>query len=506
MIGTDAFDAFRTRVLNFVESDRQLWDAVHRVLTFSPADDEIAYGKKISVSIEKSRLSVVSASRFLSRVWINRFSTYPLGDEKYHEGRDHPHALLNYDIQLPRASGNGVTLCVPKSWVVVRTVELPPVVKEDLAGVVAYELDRLTPFGQDEAYYDFQPLEEKENKLTVLIAAAPAAPINRYIEWINSKGFQVERVTFNLSAGSALCRYIYCDDDFIFLEADSSGYEGALFKKGSMRQAFSGKFAGADPRSMAGEIISELDAIAGSQGRAVRVAASLKDGANHLKEPLRASLRWPLDLVEEAGHRFSKNLREGLSYAAAGSAIESLWPGSRALNLLSKDHRSSHKAPVTLTTLLVLAFFALTASNVFVPIIQEEKKLAKINSVLSFKLEEAKKVDALRKEIDNIQGEIARVNDFKNRRRPANAIFKELSKGIPNSAWLTRMRISESKLEIEGYASSATAILTSLEASDYFAKAEFASPIYKDVKRNAERFTMRMEMEGASKANEGKGR
>jgi len=49
---------------------------------------------------------------------------------------------------------------------------------------------------------------------------------------------------------------------------------------------------------------------------------------------------------------------------------------------------------------------------------------------------------------------------------------------------------------IEGYSASATGLLPKLETSRYFEKAEFASPTFRDARMNADRFNIKMEIEG----------
>jgi hypothetical protein len=70
---------------------------------------------------------------------------------------------------------------------------------------------------------------------------------------------------------------------------------------------------------------------------------------------------------------------------------------------------------------------------------------------------------------------------------------------LPKSVWLIRSRITDEKVEIEGYAASATETLPKLEQSNLFKKAEFASPTMRDTRQNAERFSVKMEIEGYEK-------
>jgi len=74
---------------------------------------------------------------------------------------------------------------------------------------------------------------------------------------------------------------------------------------------------------------------------------------------------------------------------------------------------------------------------------------------------------------------------------------------LPSTVWLTRTRITGETVEIEGYASTATEILPKLEQSKMFRKVEFTSPTIRDVRMNADRFVLKMELEGFEKKGSG---
>jgi hypothetical protein len=58
------------------------------------------------------------------------------------------------------------------------------------------------------------------------------------------------------------------------------------------------------------------------------------------------------------------------------------------------------------------------------------------------------------------------------------------------------VRVSETNVDLEGYASSASGLLSKLEASAFFKKVEFSSPTFRDTRMNADRFNIKMEIEG----------
>ena len=117
---------------------------------------------------------------------------------------------------------------------------------------------------------------------------------------------------------------------------------------------------------------------------------------------------------------------------------------------------------------------------------------------------EVKKVETLKKEVDALESEVSTINSFKKGKPIALQILKELTAILPKSAWLTRARITDTTVEIEGYAAAATELLSKLEASPYLKKVEFASPTFRDVRLNSDRFVIKMEIEGPAKEAEGK--
>jgi Tfp pilus assembly protein PilN len=113
--------------------------------------------------------------------------------------------------------------------------------------------------------------------------------------------------------------------------------------------------------------------------------------------------------------------------------------------------------------------------------------------------DEVRKVENLKKDIGALESEISSITDFKENRPMALSILKELTTILPKPAWLTRVRITETTVEIEGYASAATELLPKLETSKYLQKVEFASPTFRDARMNADRFSIKMEIEGVKK-------
>jgi Tfp pilus assembly protein PilN len=281
-------------------------------------------------------------------------------------------------------------------------------------------------------------------------------------------------------------------------------YEGAVFDGGSMTSAFSGTLEGGEEREKLDILMSEVEPFlekAKTQGRQPRLIVSLNDRSPSLREMLKMRTHVPLRILEETDVILGVPVQK-IPYEALGGLIESLWSKAAGPNLLNKGREEKETTPLAGTFILATVLVLLWVIYIFSPVSVEERRLKEINRQIMMRKEEVKKVEKVRKEVDALTTEISTINDFKAARPMALNIIKELTTILPKSTWLTRLRITETTVELEGYASSATELLPILEASKYFIKAEFASPTFRDARLNSERFSIRMEIEGVKKPQE----
>lgn len=476
-----------------------MWEPVWRILTFSPADDIISGVENVSVSIEKGFLSVAYGSRLLSRIRIKRFKIYPMEDR--YPGPEGFASSVKLALSNLRAPKTDITLSIPKAWAIIKIVEFPSTVKDNISDVVAYEMDRVTPFGSEEAFYDFKILNEDGERLTLSIVAAKADLIKPYINALRDEGCNVARLTLNLSGIGTLCRYTDKSTDFIFVKIGENEYEGAVFSNGLITGAFTGSLKLGDERSYIDTIMEEIEPLmagAKRQGKSPKMIVSLKNKNSTLREILKLRLNTPFKILDESDITLGLSAKE-IPYESVGGVLESLWPGVQGFNLLKKGYQEKEKFPVAFTVILIVALIAMWVVYIFAPVRIEEKRLKEIEHQITMRKEEVRKVEALKKEIEALEGNISTINNFKESRPMAVNMLKELTSILPKTAWLTRVSITEATAEIEGYASSATELLPKLEASKYFKKAEFASPTFRDVRMNSDRFNIKMELEGVKK-------
>ena len=216
-----------------------------------------------------------------------------------------------------------------------------------------------------------------------------------------------------------------------------------------------------------------------------------------LREETQAPVRFLRQI--DPGPRFPGKGNMGkVPCTALGGVLESLWPDARGLNLLDRGIHGSAKTPMAFTIVLLIVLAGLGLFRMLSPLQVAAWKVEAIGREIVVHKDEARKVEMLKKDLANLEKEISIIDDFKDSRPMVLNLLKELTGILPKDAWLSRVRIAESSVEIEGYAALATPILSKLEASEYFDKVEFASATFKDIRLNADRFNIKMQIEGLS--------
>lgn len=469
-----------------------------RVLTYSPFDEGIAIKNVLSLSIERGSVTVVSGSRLFRKVTVREARSI-----NYDEGRfPSPDEVANTATMVSgRFKKAEVSLIIPKSWTVLKIVDLPIAVKENLQNALYYEMDRFTPFSADDVFYDYRIIREDGNRLILLLAAARKDTVAPYIEALREKGIEVKRVTTSLSAMASLSSYSSRqrrDSRGIFIDVGERYYEAGLYEGGAIVDHISGDLEAGDEIRRVDRVIMELQPLfekAKSSGSTPEVVVLPRSSS--IKEILKTKVNYPLRILGETDLRIKLPVTRDIPYVALGGLVESL--SKEGLNLLSSGRREEKKVPIFLTLILSIAILSIATVYFITPLRVEERRLHAIEREIGQKKTEIRKVESLKKEVEDLRNEIASINNFKQDRISTLAILKEMTQTLPKNAWLTRFRVTEKGVDIEGYAGSATELLPKLEASKYFRKVEFSSPTFRDARMNADRFIIRMEIETKEK-------
>ena len=469
------------------------------LLTVNVLEGMIIPKKCLCVAIEKGAVSIAYGTRFLSKPAIKGFRRFTFVGGKYPEP-DQMTLALNEARAIFGARGASIVLSVPRPWLIVRTAEMPAVVKDNLASVITYELDRLTPLGPADAMYDFSVISEENEKIKLLIVAMRAQTLQPYIDALKTKDFGALRITTSITGFGTLCRVLGNDGEpTVCLNIRNDGYDGCAVKDGALHSTVSGSFSGDERDSL--ELIKEGigPMLQGLETEEIPPVVLVN---SHVRfEITQNEIGFPVQPITKdyLKEKFGTEI-EGELTGPLGGLVEEIWPGQKGFNLAGKGVQAAKKNPVTRITWVLFGIIILAmALNLIVPLYMEKTRVDRIEREIMSRRTEVKAIEALRQESSAIETEIAAVRNFRESAPMTLDITKELTNILNKNVWLTRLRITGETVEIEGYAASATEVLPRLEQSQLFKKVEFSSPTIRDTRLNADRFVIKMELEGFEK-------
>ncbi|MFU8779666.1 MAG: PilN domain-containing protein [Kiritimatiellia bacterium] len=99
---------------------------------------------------------------------------------------------LPADVSGKRAGS--VILALPASQIVTRIMQFPVLDAEELAGAVALQVDKFSPFPVEQMVYSYEELGKHEDKCTVLMAIAQRAAVAGWGDALRRSGTEISRV------------------------------------------------------------------------------------------------------------------------------------------------------------------------------------------------------------------------------------------------------------------------------------------------------------------------
>jgi len=474
-----------------------VWNA----LLYSPLETILPLST-LCISVSRGRADLVHANRAMSKYHVvsqkicnHAEDVFPTPDEAAADA-----ALFMKEAGMSKSDA---VLVIPRSWVILKSADLPAAVQNNLIEVVSYEFDRLTPLSASDALYDFFSEGVSQDRIGILLAAAKGSVLNEYVDKLAAQSVTVRRIDFDISALAGYFRFVSGLKTAIFAGVSSRGIEGGLFAEGILKYAESHEFTADDDYKKSEELEGF---IAGRQktetGAAspVPILLEFSEQASGIRSSLASRANVSFRTTIEFGEKIKGVSRSGaLQNAATGGALGYLCPKTGGFNLLSKGVREGDKRSYLLTYILAAAVVICLALYLFLPMQTERDRLEEIEKQIAQRKSEVAAVEKIRGEIEAINKRAALVDGFRGNKATRIDLVRELTAIIPRTAWLTRVRISGEKINIDGYAQSATSLVQLLEVSKYFRNVEFASPTFRDQYMNMDRFQIRMELKELKK-------
>lgn len=402
----------------------------------------LAFGTGVGIQIAGPDLEVAvtrvrpTGVEVLARHTIQRFRERPAADW----GAEYSATLQK--LGTPHLSA---TVVLPRPEVIVRQIPMRGVAAKDLEAAIAFQLDGINPYGDQEVLFGWTPLGQG----SVLVGIVRREIVDRYLELFTEAGIAIGCFTFVAAAVHGAIRLSTPPPpEFVALSyrPDSSV---EIYGESKARPVFSAEF--------------NLPA-----AKAVALAtAELRLPPETAPAALDSLL--PAPRVNPVENNLALN---SLPYAAAlASACPRLAPSA---NLLPRERRESASRGIFVPTAVIAAALLLLLAAVLAwPSYDQRRYLKQLNAEIVQLRPQAARAATVERQFDQIRARSALLDAFRLRTRADLDVINELSRLLPPPAWANTIELSRKAALIVGEADHAAPLIKVLDTSPLFQNSEF---------------------------------
>ncbi|MCX7602639.1 MAG: hypothetical protein N2036_01045 [Bryobacteraceae bacterium] len=405
------------------------------------------FGTGVGIAVEGGALEVClarvrpGAAHLAGRLRIEGFRERPASDW----GREYASFAESH-----QASHLAAWLVVPRHEVVVRHLRLPGVSDEDAPAAIAFQMDSLHPFGNEEVVHDFQ----RAGRTASFVAAiAERRVVDSYAALFAEAGIRLAGLTFSGSAVFVSLRLYGAPPGEGLLAVRTVEAEPEplteIYGESPSYPLFSAVFD-ATPERAAALAAAEMRLEAGADPRA-----------------------WPDILPRPAG-----DAGPG-SPAAWAAALAAACPHlGQPLNLLPPHLRASSSRIQYLPTAALAAALLLLGGGLAAESAWADRQYRKVLEAEAARLTPAaQRVERLDRELAASMQRIELLDAYRRRTRGHLDILLELTRMIEPPGVLMSVQITPDQVLLWGESEKADELLKKLEESPRFAGAEFTAPL-----------------------------
>lgn len=401
-------------------------------------------------------------------------------------------------VEQKRLESVDAYFCVESEKSLVRTIEFPVSVRENLRNTLSYEIEKYVPFSHQDIYFDFEVIGEDKNlgKLDVLIVVVRKEVIQPFITYGAQLGAGITGIEIKATALSnmaSVSNSLGKERKILLCQGLGSG-ELINIQNGFVRD-YRKLPAGTEEQGIQKYILNKYD---NRPDTNTEITNALDIGiVGTLPDDIIRKIKSGSSNVNVHKLHFGGiSIPDDRLIPSIGTALKGLTKVPTDINLMPEKHRKKPKK-AQLYLMLVLVFICVVSGIVWAAshFVNKQNVIEKLDQEISRLDEKAHEIDVFQTEIQALEGRIKELNSAVSSRTAASDILLEMTEKIPETAWINYLQISEKNIKIEGYSSEASSDLISvLEESDMFKNVVYLSSITKD-KEGRERFKIGLKVE-----------
>ena len=401
----------------------------------------LAFGSGIGIEIRGADLEIAavrvrpSGAEMAGRTTVRRFRERPAAEW----GAEY--------LEFVKRVGEGrlsAVVLLPRAEVIVRHLLLPGVAARDLDAAVAYQVDTLHPYGEDEVISGWSPL----GRGAVLVGILRRQLTDRYVEMFAEAGVPVACFTFSAAVVHGALRLLGTPPESGFVAVSAApGGPVEVYGESAARPVLSAEFdASVERAAMLGA--SELRLPPGTQ-----------------PVPLHEILPQP------RGRDGGLRPEDALVYAAAlAGACPRL---VRAANLLPAALRHANRRAVFVPTAILAALLIATGiAALAYNKLADRGYLRRLDAEIARLEPLARKAASLDRQIELARRRTRLLDEFQRRTRGDLDALNELTRLLPPPIWTNGIDLLRDAANISGEAERAAGLIKVIDESRCFQNSE----------------------------------
>lgn len=390
-------------------------------------------------------------------------------------------------VQKERLSAPRTYLSLPAQRGIIRQINLPIEVKENLKSAVELQVESLSPWPASEIYWDygFAAPGKVDKLLRITVAIIPKLELEPWVEFFKAVKLPLAGASLTPVSQAHGIGFLWKDDaPTLVLDCKEDGVEGTLTGRGKLGSAHA---KGEETASMVKSVSERLMSVA--RVGATEITRMLVFGANS------AELRQdnPALPLENASKEHVS------SFSAIAAALLGIKSSGFSANLVPLElrHRRNHMQLLPTYVLMLVAI-----GLGFLAVAREPYQMSVYGAQLDTEIKTlaptVKDLAQQESELDSLtKRHRALFTNFAQRDRNLEAL-RELTKVLPQTAFITTYSFQDGGVTIAGFSVSASEVQKALEDSPLFKEVQFTSSVTRDTAGTSagkDRFTLKAAIE-----------
>lgn len=405
-----------------------------------------------------------------------------------------------------RLDRNSIVLGVPRGQVIIRHLDLPIEVEDNLKQVVQYQVQSFEPTEEEKYYYDYVRLTAAPGakRITVLLVMVKRSVLDAHLEILRELGLKPKSVTASSVGLSNLFLQSHRDilrKTFVLAQLTATGIEIITLKDGAL--AYSRETSREGSSNLRELLLREVEEATGK----VRMGPDdtidkfvlAGDGADAARQELSQeipdceligrSLRFEMPVANQT-HLQEAAASLGLAYSGLVRR-----PPIK-LDLLPPSLRT-HQARWAYipAIILILVNIALLVALGVRPMVQNRILVRKLDQEIQSLNGRVEKVQAIRTQAKALQQRIEYMEGLYRRRDMNLEVLRELTNILPQDSFLTMYSNRDGSISLAGSSPSAPDLVPKLEQSPLLKDVAIQGSIFKDVQTGKDRFNFSAKLE-----------